>query len=335
MHGLVLAGIGQVRPDDGPHLSARLTGVLAQDSEGHVQTAILGGQGDSHRHTVVTGCRHLALGQQRGTVQHHMHAHERRGLLLQELLQLVGGLGHLELEGLLGLGRRGVLPETLGDRVEQALADGVELQGVEELLDRLAVRLLECGGLQVHGQLQVADQGVELAVAAHILGVGTQVLTGFALDLFGVLQDLLGGAVQADPLGRRLGPHSRDAGQVVRRLPHQSRQVGVVRRFDPVLLTNGRCIHGGDVGDALLGVEHQGLLGDQLEGVTVTGDHPGLPAGCLGAGGEGGHDVVGLEAVHGHGGDVHRLHDLDDQVHLAVELLRGLGPPRLVLGVVL
>src|SRR6185312_5552000 len=70
--------------------------------------------------------------------------------------------------------------------------------------------------------------------------------------------------------------------------------------------------------------------GDELEGVAVAGDHQHVPSGSLALGGEGGDDVVGLEAVHRDGGDAHGLHDLDDEVDLAVELLGRLVAPALV-----
>ncbi|GMA85045.1 hypothetical protein GCM10025868_02950 [Angustibacter aerolatus] len=77
------------------------------------------------------------------------------------------------------------------------------------------------------GRLEVAHQSVEAPVAQHALEVLAQVVAGLALDLVDVGHHALQAAVQVDPLGGRLRPDARDAGQVVAALAHQRRQVGV------------------------------------------------------------------------------------------------------------
>ena len=53
-----------------------------------------------------------------------------------------------------------------------------------------------------------------------------------------------------------------------------------------------------------------GVVGDQLEGVLVAGDHDGVPAGGSVLGGDGAHQVVRLPTVHLVDWDVHGGQDI-------------------------
>lgn len=74
------------------------------------------------------------------------------------------------------------------------------------------------------------------------------------------------------------------------------------------------------------------MLGDELEGVPVAGDDEDFEAGLLGLRGEGGDDVVRLEALDREPVRAHRVQQLADQLDLALELVGRLGAVRLVLG---
>ena len=103
--------------------------------------------------------------------------------------------------------------------------------------------------------------------------VRAQRVTDLALDLVDVVDQRLQRPVLGDPLGGGLLPHARDAGQVVARVAAQRREVGVLRRGEPVLLLDGLRGEPGELADALVRVEHRDVVADQLQRVAVAGDH--------------------------------------------------------------
>jgi hypothetical protein len=162
--------------------------------------------------------------------------------------------------------------------------------------------------------------------------VVAQVLPGLALDLVDPLDQLRERTELIDPLRGRLLTDTRDARQVVRRVAAQRREVGVLRRRQPVLLEDLLRGEPGQLGHTLRRIQHRRVLGHQLEGVTVTRDDQHIEALGLGLRGERRDDVVGLETVHREPLRVHRVQHLADQLDLPLELVRGLRPVRLVLG---
>ena len=113
---------------------------------------------------------------------------------------------------------------------------------------------------------------VELAVADHVAEVLAQRLALLARDLVGVGDDVVEPVVLVDPLRGVALAHAGDAGQVVGVLPDQCRDLGVARRRHAVLVLHRRRGHPGQVGHAAHRVEHRRPVGDQLEGVAVTGE---------------------------------------------------------------
>ena len=79
-------------------------------------------------------------------------------------------------------------------------------------------------------EVEVADQLVELAVADHVAEVLAQRLALLAGDLVGVGDDVVEAVVLLEPAGGEPRPDARHAGQVVGRLPHDRRELGVARR---------------------------------------------------------------------------------------------------------
>ena len=84
---------------------------------------------------------------------------------------------------------------------------------------------------------------------------------------------------------------------------------------------------------ALAGVEHRAGVAHQLEGVPVTGADQDLEALVDGLGGQRGDDVVGLVTLLLDRRDPQRRENLLDQRHLSLELVGGLRPVGLVVGV--
>ena len=101
--------------------------------------------------------------------------------------------------------------------------------------------------------------------------MGPQRLTGLALDLVDVGDEVVERAVVVQPLGRGLRTHTGDAGQVVAGLTDQGRQVGVALGRDGVAPLDLRRGDAGDLGDTSGRVDHGEMVGDQLERVAVAG----------------------------------------------------------------
>ena len=170
----------------------------------------------------------------------------------------------------------------VGQALQQPVPQHPELQAVEQLVGRLPVPRLAQQIGHGEGQVEVADQGVDLAVAEHVFGAGLERLGRLALQLAGVHDQVLEPVVGLQPLRRGLGPDAGHAGQVVAGLPDQRGQLGIARgRREVALLDQLRC-HPGQVGDAAAGIEHGDVVGDQLEGVPVAGADHDLEALLLG-----------------------------------------------------
>ena len=234
-------------------------------------------------------------------------------------------------------GRRGAR-QAVGEGLVEPVPQHPELEGVEELVDRLPVPRPrhQVGWRGTHrGFRQVADQRGELAVAQHAAEVLAQRVAGLALDLADAVDQLLERPELRDPLRRGLLPHPGDAGQVVAVVAAQRREIRVLGRRQPVLLDQRGRVVAPHVGHPAAVVQHRHVVGDQLERVPVAGDDEGVHALGFCLGGERRDDVVRLVACRGQPADAERVEHLEDQADLAAELVRGLGAARLVLDVLL
>jgi hypothetical protein len=210
---------------------------------------------------------------------------------------------------------------------EQPLAQRVELKGVEQPVDLGPVPCPHAQVADHDGQGHVVAQPHQLLVAEHVLAVGEQVLLELAPLLGGVGDDLLGGAVGLDQLGRGLVADSGDAGQVVGGVAAQGGEVDVAPGRHPVALLHGRLVVDGGVGDAAPGHHHPdpGLVVDELEVVPVPGDDQHRQPLVPGLLDQGRDQVVGLVPGDLDHRDPQGGQHLTDQRHLRAEVVRG-GP---------
>ncbi len=126
-------------------------------------------------------------------------------------------------------------------------------------------------------------------------------------------------------------PDPGHARQVVAALPDQGGQVGVAGRSDAVAFLDHGRRHPDQLGDPAHRIEDRHLVGDQLQGVSVTAADHHLPAGQAGLPGQRGDHVVRLVVLLLQDLDPHRGQDFLDQRDLTGELLRGGRPVGLVL----
>ena len=159
-----------------------------------------------------------------------------------------------------------------GQRGEQPVAQHPELQVVEELC---APRRGPTAGRRGRPGPSSSGTSRTSSVSRRFCSTERQVLAqrlaDLALDLVDPVDQRVERAELADPLGRGLLPHARDARQVVARVAAQRREVGVLRRGQAVLGLDLLRGEPGQVGDALARVEHGDVVVDQLERVAVAG----------------------------------------------------------------
>ncbi len=237
---------------------------------------------------------------------------------------------HLGLErGRRGHGRHGIVAHGLG----QPIVEGAKLEEVEQPADRFLVERRHAELLGIGVARDVAEQHHHVSVGTHprfVLGEAGSKFRGEVVEMF---EDPVEAAVGGDELGRRLLPHSRDAGKVVGRVAAERGVLRVQRGRHARALLDAGLVVVGVVGDAAPVVEdpHERVL-YELVRVPVTGDDEHLVAGVAGAGGQRGDDVVGLVAGELDDGDLERLDHLADQPHLLFEDVGGGVAVGLVVG---
>jgi hypothetical protein len=207
------------------------------------------------------------------------------------------------------------------ERLEEPVAEHPELQAVEEGVHLLAVPGTHRQVRRGERKLEVADQGVELPVADHVVEVLAQALARLALDLLGAVDHVVEAVVGRQPLGGRLGTDPRDPREVVGGLTDQCGHLRVATRLHAVLLLDRGRGHPLHLRHTAHRVDHRGALVDQLEGVPVAGADQHLEVVGQSLRGQGADDVVGLEAHLLQEGDPQRVEHLLDQRDLALELV--------------
>ena len=165
--------------------------------------------------------------------------------------------------------------------------------------------------------------------------VRPQRIARLALHLVDPVGELGERAELPHPLRGRLLPDARDRGQVVGRVAAQRREIRVLGGREPVARHDRIGIDPAELGHPARGVEHRDVVADQLERIAIAGGDEHLEAVGLGLRGEGGDQVVGLEAGHAELGDGSAREDLLDEIDLAAEIVGRGGAVGLVLGVAL
>ncbi len=171
----------------------------------------------------------------------------------------------------------------------------------------------------VVGQRAVGLHGDELAAQGQLAaGNGlAQVVARHTLDGVGVGNQVVERAIFFQPLGGGFGAHLGHAGHVVHGVAHQGLVVHHQRGGHAKLGRHARHVaalaaHGVDDGDVLV---------DQLAQVFVAAGDDDLDALRGGRVGQGGDDVVGLHAGHGHHLPAQQVHHLVDGLDLAAQVV--------------
>ena len=223
-----------------------------------------------------------------------------------------------------GRGRRAVV--ALAEGLLQARERSAQLELAEDLAQARAVGLARGLGHRVDLDRHVELDRRQLLRQARVVGVRGQVLLALgAGDVVDVGEDLLERAEALQQLGGRLVADPGNAGDVVRRVALQAVEVGDQLRGDPVAVDDRLVVVDLGVGDAAPGGHdlHARLGVDDLEGVAVAGDDHDRHPGVARAIGDGGDDVVGLEAVDR---DVAIAEGVDERLEVRPLLLEQVGP---------
>ena len=189
----------------------------------------------------------------------------------------------------------------------------------------------------VHGE--IADRHVELHVIverdellrqARVLRVVDQRLPALLLlDLAGAREQRLQVAVFADELRRGLDADARHARHVVGGIADQR------LHLDDLFRRHAEFLDHLGAADLLVlhGVEHDDAVGDELHQVLVRGDDGGGGARFAGLAHIGRDQVVGFETVLLEARKVEGLHRFADELELRPQVVRRIGPVRLVVGI--
>ena len=198
-----------------------------------------------------------------------------------------------------------------GDEVpaEEFFAEGVEFELREEGPHRVAVEGLHGEVVEGLRDGDVEDDGGELFGEEGLRLVLLDAFLEFALQLVGIGEEVLHGIKFAEEFLGGLFADSGDAGDVVGGVAHEAEDIDDLRGS----FHAPDFAHAGEVDDIVFGslaagFPHVGALVDELGEVLVGSDHERFDvAACLGLGGEGADDVVGLETVEFEDGDVEGL----------------------------
>ena len=259
----------------------------------------------------------------------HLQRHRLRGIGVQEHPQFLGRSGPDV--------QRGPLDRGLGRPLQllQPLQQRPELQRVEQPANGVRVPRPHLAVLRPHGQRQVRVQPDQLLVPHQHVPRPFDPGAHPGLELLRVSKQLLDAAVGLDELGGGLLPDPGNARDVVREIALQRHVVQILLGWQAEPLGHRVDVIGDDVRDAPPVEHHADARPDHLEEVAVGGHDDRFQPLLHRSQGQRGDGVVRLVALNLHDGDGHGLQDLPDQPQLLAELVWGLGPPGLVIGVLL
>ena len=135
-----------------------------------------------------------------------------------------------------------------------------------------------------------------------------------------------------DPLGGETVTHTRHTRYVIGGLTAQCGQIGVLARGDMVFVLHGLRGHGLEFLEMIARVQHRDVVIDELECITISGQHIGAVIRMLPHRGQCGDHIVALVSLLGHIGHTERLKHVLDERNLRDEFFGGCFTCAFVLG---
>ena len=170
-----------------------------------------------------------------------------------------------------------------------------ELEAAEDLLQRRAVGRARHQICRIDAEREVAAHRCQLLRCSRLLGVLANVLRTRRRQLIDVFEHSLQRAVLSDQLPSGLVADPRNSRNVVRRVSFEADEIGYLVGSHAVPGLDALRGVDVDVGDAAWGHHQRHVLGAELKGVAIGRHDAGLDPGLIGAGGERGDDIVGLQ----------------------------------------
>ena len=169
-----------------------------------------------------------------------------------------------------------------------------ELAQLEARIEILQFARIDGSALQVCrfvGQIDVLPNGGKCLRQPELLDVVPQALPDFALDLFGIGDDLIGAVVLIEPFRRCLGTHFRHARNIVRAVADKRQPVDDLFGIDVELLLDTIAVEDG----AGHGIHQRDPVTDELRHVLVDCGYQYFHAGIGGLASERPDDIVRLD----------------------------------------
>ena len=195
---------------------------------------------------------------------------------------------------------------------EEPAREGVQLELRADGAELLGVRLLAFEVLEGNVHRHVRADGREELGGLRVLRAGRDLLGELALQLGGVRDEVLHGAVLGEEQGGGLLAHAAHAGDVVGGVAGEGEPVDhLARRRELPVLAHPRLVVDLRVAAAAAGTEQADVRRHELSGVLVRrGEEHVEPLGRR-AHGERAHHVVGLEPLLPQHGKAERLRELE------------------------
>ena len=227
--------------------------------------------------------------------------------------------------------RRSGRRSSSGDVAEDSARQGAELQFLEDGRKHVCVGWLQCHGGKVLVKVDVQHNGGQLSAQKRQLAVGLHLFFHLPFELVNVLVKAFHGTVRLQKFDGGFLPHTRNTGDVVRRIAHQSQQIDdLLGVFQAVALTHLlRTPHARGVASAAW-PKHPNLVCHKLGKVLVWGHHEDVKPLFLGAFREAPNQVVRFKSRGLQHGNPHAFQDFDNPGHTELDVLRGLVPVGLV-----
>ncbi len=163
------------------------------------------------------------------------------------------------------------LCQLLETRQRCELGKQIDAQLFEKLLHLSAVdRLLHFFQRAFHRHVSL-DGGQPIRQVSHVF-IGRQLFPEGSFDFIYMRIDFIQRAVLRNQFQCRLLSHAGDAGDIVRRIAHESFHINHLGWRDVVFLFHRCRRHGRHLGDALLREVHRGALACRLQHISIAGD---------------------------------------------------------------